>query len=81
MDVGYAETQKYNVYALDLPFLLNRVIITCATSKRISQMGMDYEQSRQTESSKWNLMQLAGLPDLKGSGGFYDPLGGTKLYY
>ena len=37
-------------------------------------MGMDYEQSKADfESSKWNLMQLAGRPDLKGSGGYYDP--------
>ena len=75
MDVGYAETQKYyNVYALDLPFFAQMGYNYPVTSKRISEMGMDYEESKlDFETSKWNLLRLAGIPDLKGSGGYYDP--------
>jgi len=75
MDVGYAETQKYyNVYALDLPLFAQSGYNHPVTSKRITEMGMDYEQSKADfESSKWDLMQLVKRADLNGINGYYDP--------
>ncbi len=75
MDIGYAETQRYyNVYALNTPLFKQSGYNDSVTGTPIRKMGMNYNDSKKHFNEViWDLSKLVGVPDLKGSPGYYDP--------